>query len=375
MRITIVVNSLGPGGAERQASLLASYCSRDGHATTLLTYNHRGTGEIPDHWTVGPSVRRIFVEFGSAAPYPLRIIGSGVNAARRLRTAIRSTDPDVVVSFIDKTNMIVLLALVGTGIPVVISERVHFPMHDIGIRWSTLRRLLYPLSSVVVTQTRQTAEAAARLVRRSRVRVIPNIVEAVPPTRAGAGSAWAGRPRASLRIVGIGRLTRQKGFDLQIRALREISDRIPDAQLLILGVGPAHDSLVSLAADLGVADRVHLPGVVDDVRPTLESSDIFVLSSRFEGFPNALVEAMACGTAVIATRCPSGPEDIVTDGVDGLLVPTDRADAIATSLHRLATDERLRATLGERARSVVDRFSPDVVIPLWVEALRAARGG
>ena len=376
LRTTIVVNSLGAGGAERQAALLANYLAESGHETTVITYKARRSPELPDHWRLDDAVRRTSIEFGSRAPYLLRkAFGlSLIDVPRKLRSSILGTKPDVVVSFIDKTNVMVLLSLIGTGLPIVVSERVHFPMHDIGPRWRMLRRLAYPLASVLVTQTRLTAEAAAKIVPASEIRVIPNVVMNSPAPTAPVPSAWTREPTPSLRIAAVGRLTPQKGFDVLIQALSSLVDDVPGAELVILGEGPARQSLETLAKEVGVGERVQMPGIVLDVRPTLTDSDVFVLSSRFEGFPNALVEAMACGLAVIATRCPSGPTEIVTDGVDGLLVPVEDPEAIASALRLLAQDDSLRSVLGNRARLVTKRFAPDVVFPLWDEALKAAVG-
>jgi len=143
---------------------------------------------------------------------------------------------------------------------------------------------------------------------------------------------------------------------------------------LILGEGPDRAKLEGMVRELGLEGRMELPGWVADPERVLGESAVFVLSSWYEGFPNALLEAMAAGCAVVATDCPSGPGEIVRPGVDGFLVPVGEVEALARALDELMGDEGLRRRLGEQARKVRERFGLEQVMGLWEDLLEKVAG-
>jgi glycosyltransferase involved in cell wall biosynthesis len=167
----------------------------------------------------------------------------------------------------------------------------------------------------------------------------------------------------------MGRLVPQKGFDLLLQAFA----RIPSASregwnVCVLGEGPERSSLCELAQTLGIAEHVLMPGKFYNPMPILEVGDVFVLSSRFEGFGIALAEAMACGLPAVAFNCNYGPAEVIRNGINGLLIEPLCISAMAVALERLMTDEELRAGLGKNARAVRWRFSVENFLARW-EAL------
>jgi glycosyltransferase involved in cell wall biosynthesis len=199
------------------------------------------------------------------------------------------------------------------------------------------------------------------------LRIIP---DPVPPP----DMVRIAREKPSKDLVAIGRLTEEKCFDSLIAAFSRVADRHPNWNLTVYGDGRLRSDLEMLVESLGLNGRVSLPGTVKNSTSVLASCDLFVLSSRFEGFPNALCEAMSVGLPVISTNCPGGARDLVRDGIDGLLVPVRDVSAMASALDRLMSDSSERDRLGVRAREISKRFDLHEVMKMWNEALVTSRG-
>jgi glycosyltransferase involved in cell wall biosynthesis len=332
MRRFLTISSLDMGGAER-----------------VLT---------TPHFPLSPRVRLRSAAAGGA--------GKQWRLVRRLRGLLRDEAPDVVISFLNFTNVVTLLASRGLAVPVVVSERADPRLQPIGATWSLLRRFTYRRAACLVAQTATTARLYEPLAP-GRVRVIPNPV-VVP----GPGGDV---PRDGRTIVAVGRLHRLKGFDVALRAMAALPAEMAGWRLVVLGEGPERAPLEALRAALGLAGRIELPGQVADPSSWLRAADIFLLSSRAEGFPNVLCEAMAAGLPAVATDCPSGPADIVTPEVDGLLVPAEDPAAMAAALARLIAAPDLRRRFAQRAPDVLERYSLAAVLAQWELILGQATGG
>jgi glycosyltransferase involved in cell wall biosynthesis len=353
-RIMLVILSLSAGGAERVISEMASWWASHDREVALLT----PWGSEHDHYRLDPGVRRIGLGLRDPSRTAWQRIADRLLLVFRIRRAVLEFGPDAVISFIDLMNIVMVAALAGTGIPLVVSERIDPRHHPISALRSLARRIAYPFASALVVQTASVAGWAASVMPASRIEVIPNFVRVLP------GQA-ASRPPEGHFILAMGRLNRQKGHDLLIRAFAAALKTHGEWSLVILGDGPLRNELADLAARLGISRAVALPGVVDEPVEWLRSSGIFVHPSRYEGFPNALLEAMSCGCAVIATDCPSGPAEIVRNGENGVLVPSEDVDALLSALCTLMDDENLRRKLGEQAVLVNATFSQESVMSKW----------
>ena len=176
------------------------------------------------------------------------------------------------------------------------------------------------------------------------------------------------------RVVTIGRYAYQKGYDLLLQAWAEVEKQYLDWTLDIYGMGD-QTGYRQLMTDTGVdVYRCHLNGPVEDVTKVYQNSSIFVLSSRFEGFGLVLVEAMACGLPVVSFDCPAGPDEIITDGVDGILVPSGDVHVMAEKLMALMADEELRKRLGQQARRSAKRYDMKTIASQWTTLFEKVKG-
>lgn len=334
---------------------LAGRFAAAGTRTTILRFD---APSRPIFYRLDPAIELISLDLAVESSGVLGAIAANARRVRRLRAALGASAPDRVIAFTTETAVACLLAAAGSW-PTIVAERCDPQFYPVRPVWRKLRDWTYPFAARVVFQTE-----AARTTLSPTLRgvVIPNPV-ATPP-------ADVGSLPPPVDIVAMGRLTPQKGFDVLIEALARLPGRHAGARLRILGEGEARAALTERARVLGAAARVEMQGVIDNPAPYLRAARIFVLPSRYEGFPNALCEAMALGLPVIASDCPSGPREIVRDGTDGLLVPPDDPDALAAALTRLLDDPELRAALGARATDIANRFSADAVFTAWRAAIQ-----
>lgn len=364
-RLTFVISSLQDGGAERVMTIMANYWAAAGWNITLLTLDD---GVAPLSYDLDSRVRHVplaVAEHSGNTPAALR---NGFRRLRALRRSLRQSRPDAILSFMDITNVTTILATQGLGVPVIISERSDPARHFPGRIWSKLRQLLYPLADAVVVQSQGALDYFSPKVQ-ARARIIPNPVLSAQPSTV-ISSIQLPRPA----LVTMGRLVQSKGFDLLLRAFAQIKDKRRDWTLVILGDGPLRTELESLRNQLGLEQRVLMPGRVNNPYNALVQSDLFVMSSRYEGFPNALCEAMACGLAVVCTDCPSGPREIIRDGIDGILVANEDVAALTKAIDQLMENKIERARLGERATDVTTRFALSEVMRLWEDTLAQVIG-
>jgi GalNAc-alpha-(1->4)-GalNAc-alpha-(1->3)-diNAcBac-PP-undecaprenol alpha-1,4-N-acetyl-D-galactosaminyltransferase len=360
-RLTLVVPSLELGGAEHVVARMANHWAELGDQVTVITLSNAGS----DTYFLHGAVTRIALNAMRESRGATEAIRQNLIRVRLLRQAIARSEPQSLISFTDRMNVLTLLACRPLEIDTVISERIDPSRYAIGRAWSWLRRLVYPSARALVVQTDRVRNQMLGVMRGRPIYVIPNAVFAPPK-----GSSVARESSAPRWIIAVGRLTSQKGFDLLIEAFSRIAERYPDWSLKILGEGPARAALEHLIASKRLAGRVILAGWQKDPTTVLRQSEFFVLSSRFEGFPNALLEAMACGLASISFDCESGPAEIIRDGVDGLLIPPEDTAALAAAMERLITDEALRHHLGSEALRVVERFGVEQYFARWEAVLR-----
>jgi glycosyltransferase involved in cell wall biosynthesis len=343
LRVLYLIPTLHVGGAERVVIEHLRRLPRDRFAPELALLHAEGPlraqlpGDVPLH--VLPASR-----------FP-RTLGR----RRALRRLIEERGIDVVSSHGSHVNFLNLAEAFGRSRRVARVLTIHLDRRGLD-RATAASRLRFRLQRAlareagrVVFLCRETAEGMARAygLRREQVAVIPNGVD--PPEilalSAGEPPPW---PSRGLRLLAVGRLGRQKGFDLLLRAFALARRRGLDASLLILGEGPARAELERLRGELDLDDVAALPGVAPNPYPALRHSDLFVQSSRYEGFPLVLLEALALGRPIVAAACLAGPAELLGEGA-GVLVPPGDTESLASAILKLASDRAWRLDLSRRA--------------------------
>lgn len=373
VRVVMFIHGLTAGGAERVTVTLANHWAShdwDVVIVTLLGVQH-------DAYRLSAGVRRRVLNLGQSSGTPRAALLANARRVAGLRRVLKAERPDGAIAMMPSANVVLALAALGTGVPVRIgSERLHPPLLPLNRPWRLLRGLTYPLLTEVVAQTRESAAwlCAHTLLSPARVAVIANPVDfplpsSVPEVRLERVRAQAG---CACVLLAVGRLEPAKGFDRLVDAFATIAPDYPDWALVILGEGADRGRLEAKVAGYGLDARIRLPGRAGNIGDCYASADAYVLSSRAEGFPNSLLEAMAYGVPAVAVDCATGPRDIIEPEVNGLLVPQDDPDALRAALSRLMADDTLRAELARQAVTVRERFATNRVAPQW-EALLSSR--
>ncbi|CBK42410.1 Glycosyl transferase, group 1 [Nitrospira defluvii] len=356
-QITLVISSLSLGGAEKVLSMLAKHWTESGYIVTVITLS----ASESDWYALHPSITRVALDLLSPSRHVAHAILCNVIRVLRLRAAMRRSQPDVIISFMDRTNVLTLIAAWGGRVPVIVCERTDPRHHTIGRGWNVLRTRMYRHAAGIVLQSNSVLDWVRQLSLTHISHVIPNPIDpqivAVHGVEKKRGSKYV--------LVGMGRLTPSKRFDILLEAFAQCIGDNPDWSLLLIGDGTERQRLEALSYELGVAKNTTFAGKARDPSVLLRSADLFVMTSEYEGFPNALIEAMACGLPVIACDCPSGPREIIRDGVDGILVPPNDRGALVAALEFLMKSATDRQRMGEKAVEVVERFGSDRVMRLW----------
>ena len=360
MRITFVIPDLFAGGAQRVMVNMANYWARREWEVTILAL--AGGGAAP-FFVLDSRVRYVSLSISGVSRHLLIGFWNNIRRIRVLRKAIQRSRPDSVISFIDQTNVLTVLATRGLRFTVVVSERIDPTMCSMGKLWGQLRWWTYSMADCIVVQS---LGACAYFLPEfeGRVVVIPNAVMVPPEGQVPDKPLALGRS-----IVAVGRLVASKRFDLLFKAFATLKDQYPEWTVTVLGDGPMRAELESLCAQLGLVGRVSFTGFVTDPYQHLRQASLFVLSSDYEGFPNALCEAMACGLPVIATDSSGGIREIIRNGENGLLVPPGDEKALAAAMARLMGDTVECQRLASRAVEVSQRFSVEKVMSLWEAVL------
>lgn len=359
------VSSMHGGGAERVAALLCNRWAERGHNVTLVvTYSGRGQSVYP----LDKRVQLVYLaDIVGTTHKNLWIM---IRRFWALRRFVRDTRADVALSFMTQVNIAVLLATRGLGVPIIVSERIYPPAMPLPVIWKILRRITYLWAAKVVMQTQAGLQWLQRAAPGSRGVIIANPCVCPLPESKPKIEPDNVLPAQRCLLLAAGRLEKQKGFDLLIDAFSSLADVCADWDLVILGEGAERQALEAQIASKRLNQRVLLPGRVGNLGDWYQRADLYAMSSRFEGFPNTLLEALAYGLPAVSFDCLTGPADLIRAGVDGYLAQPQAGPAgLAARLIALMQDPARRAAFAANASDVKQRYSLATVGKAWDEAL------
>ena len=354
--IAFYISSLSRGGAERVFVNLAEFFLAEGYRVTMVTqYQYPQEKE----YVLPSRIKRVISDLT-----PEELSGSRlVNFCRRVNKLHRiwkAERPELVLACNGKNNFMAVVTTMFTRTSSVVSVVGEAKREYPNRLMRTLANLLFPHAAGIVLQTERSRGFFNKRVQRRAV-ILPNSLNPafIRPRYEG---------EREKRIVAVGRLDTNKNHEMMIRAFSALKDKYAEYTLTIYGEGELRPYLESLIGELGVTERVFLPGMIPDVAVKIEKAALFLLTSYSEGVSNALIEALAIGLPVVSTDVPSGgTEELMRDGENGLIIPPGDQRALEQAMDRLLGDPAYADRLGRAAAEIQKRLAPDRVNRLWKE--------
>jgi len=356
-KIDFIIVALSGGGAERVLTILANNFADRGYEVSVLTFNESSQGD--DAYVLDPKIERIKLHDGKYSNHKIRSLNSLVSYYKD-----KTKRPDVIISFVCFTNLIAILAARFYGIKIIASEHTnHHLKGSPEFLVDFTRKYIYRMANFITVLT--SYDLPYYKDKGSKVVVMPN-----PTTFSPIENNNHKREKI---ILAVGRLNNYhiKGFDNLLSIMPPILEKFPEWKLKIIGDGQKGENFLKASAKkLNIEDRVIFTGFQNNIAEHMQNASIFVLSSRSEGLPMVLLEAMSQGMVCIAYDCITGPSDIINDGENGVLVENQNMEEMTNGLTKLVENETLRFELAENAIQSLDKFSMETISSKWEQLFK-----
>lgn len=355
MNITIFIGGLSGGGAERVVCNLSNYLAGCGHKVEILTMSDDEPAYMLDSSVTRFSLMNSTENLGKIQSVLVRI--------KRLISYLKKKNTDCYLVFLPVTIILLLLFKGLIKAPIIASERANPESYSKYMKY--LLKKLAKRTEGFVFQTNDAMQWYGDCTEKAASVVIPNAIN-----EEFIGKKYEGERKKV--IVAAGRMNAQKNFGLLIRSFANVAKDFPEYTLKIFGDGALLQTHKELAKSLGICDRVEFPGYVTNIGEQIKDASLFVLSSNYEGMPNALMEAMALGLPCVSTNCPcGGPEFLINDGENGLLVNVNDEKMMTDAIKKVLSDEKMAKQMGEKASEICETLAPEKIYGQWENFIKS----
>lgn len=353
-----LITGMPMGGAERVMSTLANEFVNKGHQVRLITLKKAVSAYKLDERVefIGGNAD---IKSSNAIVRKLETFGSIIKSIVFYRKQLKEYNQDTVLSFLTNTN---LLAIINNYFslkkyPIIVSERC-----DPRTRSKLLIKFcnkIYPLANCIVCQSKEIENYFFNQNNNVNTAVIPN-----PINEECINKEYI--DNREQRIVAVGRLNNQKNYDLLIDAFYDIEKDYPNHRVEIYGQGPEKDRLQNKVDKLGLSNKILFMGTKQNVMKSVANAQLYLMTSNFEGFPNALAEAMASGMPVISTNFPTGvAKELIQDDVNGYVVPVGDRKKLSEAIVKIISDEKIQAKMSKNNQQLREQLSVDSIVEQW----------
>lgn len=345
-KIYFTIGTMSSGGAERVVSIISNYLIDRGYDVTILMWLH-----CPVFYNLNKKIKIIDIEKECGSSNIIR-------KAIFFRNFIKRNKPDLLLSFLAKINILALLSCVSIPVKIIVCERNDPRFVPFSKVLRLTRNVTYYLADGILTQTHNNKKYFSNKIQH-RISVIYNPINLNQDL---VGSALA--LQKAKKIVAVGRLVDQKNHEMLIKAFSSFLKTHPDYDLYIYGEGPNLTKLENLAYELGIGTHVIFPGNKKEIFHEISDAEIFVQTSKFEGMPNTLIEAMCLGLPCISTKV-SGATDLIKHGANGFLVDIDDSNSLEHYMLKIVNDKRSQKEIGHNASKLYELLKEDVIMKQW----------
>jgi GalNAc-alpha-(1->4)-GalNAc-alpha-(1->3)-diNAcBac-PP-undecaprenol alpha-1,4-N-acetyl-D-galactosaminyltransferase len=351
--MVFILADLESGGTQRVVTSLANYWADQGRDISVITFSDPES----DFFKLSPEVQRHSIGGQQNSGSFLTGLVANFQRIKALRRVLATLNLEVAIAFIAHTNILAVIAGFGLKTRILISERNDFRQQSVGRIWDLFRRIVYPMADLVTANSKEVVAALGSFVPETKLAFLPNPVAVL--------NHGATAPAKKNIIIAVGRLHPQKAHNVLIDAFSRIEADHPDWTLEILGEGSERPALEKQISGNNLENCIFLRGRVTNVGEHLLAAKIFVMPSRFEGTPNALLEALSTGLPSIVSDATAGGLEYVSHGENGYIFPVDDAEALGTQLKTLIEDSEIREKFSLSAKARVEGLSLSNIAETW----------